>query len=145
MFIILIIQVGPKLLVLGKLTAENGLGKSLLERLHTTYQEFGDRAKQYIIPLCNNYRCHAALLKLSSDLFYESSLVPRGKIQVVAQHSLRFICSCLDKNPASFSDNEIEAKIIIREVENLLRTNTKVDASNVCIMSPSQRQVMIST
>ena len=88
--------------------------------------------------LCNNYRCHADLLKLSSDLFYESSLKAYGKI---APCTLRFICSSLDMNPASFCDNEIEAKIIIREVENLLHSNKKVDASSVCIMSPSQRQV----
>ena len=94
--------------------------------------------------LCNNYRCHADLLKLSSDLFYESSLVACGKIDVVAPYSLRFICSSLVKNPVSFSDNEIEAKIIISEVENLLCTNKKVNASNVCIMSPSQRQVYVN-
>ena len=94
--------------------------------------------------LCNNYRCHADLLKLSSNLFYESSLVACGKIDIVAPYSLQFICSSLEKNPASFSDKEIEAKIIIKEVENLLCTNKKLNASNVCIMSPSQRQVYIN-
>ena len=91
--------------------------------------------------LRNNYRCHADLLKLSSDLFYEASLEPCGKIDVVGPYALRFICSCLDTNPASLSVNEKEAKIIIREVEKLLCTNKKVDANNICIMSPSQRQV----
>ena len=91
--------------------------------------------------LRNNYRCHADLLKLSSDLFYQASLKPCGKIDVVAPYTLRFICSSLDTNPASLSENEKEAKIIIREVEILLCTSKKVNASSVCIMSPSQRQV----
>ena len=131
----------PKLLVLGKIPLENGLGDSILERLHTTYQKSGTTAKKYAVTLRNNYRCHADLLKLSSDLFYEASLKPCGKIDVVAPYTLRFICSCLDTNPASLSKNEKEAKIIIREVEKLLCTNKKVNASSVCIMSPSERQV----
>ena len=69
-------QVGPRTLVLGKEAKENGLGRSVLERLHSLYHSpaFSEKAKAYSAPLLTNYRCHPGILRLPSHLFYDATL-----------------------------------------------------------------------
>ncbi len=69
-------QVGPRTLVLGKEAKENGLGRSVLERLHSLYHSpaFSEKAKAYSASLLTNYRCHPGILRLPSHLFYDATL-----------------------------------------------------------------------
>ena len=69
-------QVGPRTLVLGKEAKENGLGISVLERLHHLYHspKFSESAKAYSASLLTNYRCHPGILRLPSHLFYDATL-----------------------------------------------------------------------
>ena len=63
-------QLAPE--VYSDLAAERGLGVSLLERLHNTY----DADHPCRIRLCQNYRSHAEIVKLTSNLFYGNEIEP---------------------------------------------------------------------
>ena len=67
---------GPQTLVLGKEARKNGLGVSLLRRLHECYNlpENKEMARMYSSVMLNNYRCHRQIVQTVSDLFYASSL-----------------------------------------------------------------------
>ena len=71
-----IIKVGPDTLVLGQKARDHGLGNSLLTRLHALYSspDNKERAEPYTAKLLTNYRCHDSILKLPSELFYNSKL-----------------------------------------------------------------------
>ena len=136
----LIIQVGPKQVVLGGVAQENGLGVSLLERLHKSYLEI-ELANHYTVVLRNNYRCLPEILDLSSSLFYDSTLTACAKVPRIKKYPLHFICLSESNHPAVLNSCEdlFEADIIIEEVVNLIQQDY-VDAT-IRIMSPSQRQV----
>ena len=70
------LQVGPRTLVLGEEAKENGLGVSVLERLHTLYHshEYSEKAEAYSASLLTNYRSHPGILRLPSHLFYDATL-----------------------------------------------------------------------
>lgn len=63
-------QLAPE--VYSDLAAERGLGISLLERIHNLYSP--DHPCR--IRLCQNYRSHADIVRLTSNLFYGSEVEP---------------------------------------------------------------------
>lgn len=63
-------QLAPE--VYSDLAAERGLGVSLLERIHTLYSP----QHPCRIRLCQNYRSHADIVKLTSSLFYGNEIEP---------------------------------------------------------------------
>lgn len=69
-------QVGPETLVLGEEARRNGLGQSLLRRLHTLYQspDYRMGAEMYTAALLSNWRNHREIVKLVSKLFYRDTL-----------------------------------------------------------------------
>ena len=102
------------------------------------------RAKRYSVILRNNYRCASAILQLPSKLFYQSSLIPRARRTSIGRYPLGFICSSISREAMALCENELEAKIILQEVENIIIKNC-VTPNRICIMSSSKRQVSIVT
>ena len=144
------VQVGPRLLVLGNEPQQNGLGTSLLERLHKHYETLGEMSQQHSISLLTNYRCHSGILTLPSSLFYGSTLqcrVPDESAHPDAPYPLVFVCSSLDASIQSIRNdtNEIEARHLLQQVSKFIanwpRAWGNVDRSQICIMTPSANQV----
>ena len=141
------LQVGPKLLVLGEEAQSNGLGISLLERLHAQYDK-----KQFAcsVTLLTNHRCHSGILMLPSSLYYHSTL-QCGKENDTPHHlvpfPLTFVCSDVKQSKGETSGvNEAEANIIMEEVEKHFKTWPKSwsrQEKRICIMSPSADQVQL--
>ena len=145
------VQVGPRLLVLGNEPQQNGLGTSLLERLHKHYETLGGMSQQHSISLLTNYRCHSGILTLPSSLFYGSTLqcrVPEESAHPDAPYPLVFVCSSLDASIQSIRNdtNEIEARHLLQQVSKFItnwpRAWGNVDRSQICIMTPSANQVL---
>ena len=135
-------QVGPKLLVLGKTAQEYGLAQSLLERLHDSYMEIPEAKKHSVVHLRNNYRCVANILKVPSELFYDSRLIPCSrKTHGVKGFPLQFICSSMSREPLSLCDSDHEANIVVKTVKNILQNMPQITPLQMCILCSSQRQV----
>ena len=117
-------QVGPSLLVLGEVATKYGLGVSLLERLHKTYNDdtFIDASTAHCATLLKNYRCHHAIVSLPSYLFYNSALLTAGnratsRLHPQAKYPLHFICSSLsDKQEVKDGINKVEVILLLNEV-----------------------------
>ncbi|XP_038114502.1 probable helicase with zinc finger domain isoform X1 [Culex quinquefasciatus] len=78
-------QMSPELL--SNYAKERKLDISLLERLYDHYpNDF-----LYKILLCENYRAHEAIIKFTSELFYEQKLITSGK---QLKHESRFVPRC---------------------------------------------------
>ena len=61
--------------MLGKVPRENGLSDSLLVRLRNQYRKLlGAASQAHQSELLINYRCHSAIVRLPSRLFYDCSL-----------------------------------------------------------------------
>ena len=73
--------------MLGKVPRENGLADSLLVRLHNLYSKLPGAAAHQA-KLLINYRCHPAIVRLPSRLFYDC----RIKVSV-------YVCACMYKIP----------------------------------------------
>lgn len=67
-------QLAPE--VYSDLSKERGLGTSLLERLHHVYTP----NHPCRISLCQNYRSHAEIVRLTSNLFYGNEIEPSGPL-----------------------------------------------------------------
>ncbi|XP_038120909.1 probable helicase with zinc finger domain isoform X1 [Culex quinquefasciatus] len=75
-------QMSPELL--SNYAKERKLDISLLERLYDHYpNDFPCK-----ILLCENYRAHEAIIKFTSELFYEQKLITSGK---QLKHESRFV------------------------------------------------------
>lgn len=140
---------GPKLLVLGKEAQSNGLGISLLERLHAQYDKRQFPSKRFCsVTLLTNHRCHSGILMLPSSLYYHSTL-RCGKKNDTPHHlvpfPLTFVCSDVKQpNSETSGVNEAEADVIMKEVEKYFKTWPKSwsrQEKRICIMSPSADQV----
>lgn len=101
--------------MLGEETRENGFKLSLLERLQMKYEEIGQPAKDYLVTLSNNYRCHQDILAIPHQLFYSGlkSKALEADPHPKAPYPLLFICSNLTSNVCS---PEIEAHILLEHV-----------------------------
>ena len=143
------------MLVLGSKARDNGLDKSLLERLLLHYQGMGDIASNHHITLVTNYRCHPDILELSGSLFYETPLKPPEdkappKLHPDYSTSFVFVCSsyCEKVEETNKNTNEEEAIIILDKLKELsekwpYREWGDRDLFKACIMSPSRSQVYI--
>ncbi|XP_071518358.1 probable helicase with zinc finger domain [Panulirus ornatus] len=108
-------QLSPE--VFSKFCEERGLGTSLLERLYDLYP--ADSPCK--IMLVENYRSHSAIIKYTSDLFYEGRLVASGKQTAHPKfHPLTFFTArgedFQDPNSTAFHNNsEVSGKSIIAD------------------------------
>ncbi len=126
---------------MGKIAQENGLAQSLLERLHDSYMRIPEAKKHSVVHLRNNYRCVANILKVPSELFYDSRLIPRSrKTNGVKGFPLQFICSSTSDKTSFLSDSKPEANIVVQAVNDIL-SKMDTDPSQICVLSSSQRQV----
>ena len=136
--------------MLGELPREKGFSVSLLERLEKHYQEVGGAALHYLVRLVTNHRCHEDILSLAEELFYKPDL--KSKVPVDSTHPdapfpLTFVCSSISPHqPSEDPVNELEARVVIEQMSKYTtgwpqdRWGTK-HPSEICIMSPSRRQV----
>ena len=151
--VLLHIQVGPRLLVLGEEAQRYGLGTSLLERLHTLYDKANRSSSSNAcsatsVTLLTNYRCHSGILMLPSSLYYQSTLqcrVPDSEAHDLAPFPLVFSCSDVKQsNNTTSGGNEEEAGVLIEEVCKYFKKWPKhwdKKDKKICIMSPSPVQV----
>ena len=118
---------------------------SLLQRLHDQYIEIGGTALQYVASLDVNYRSHAALLDLPSKLFYGSKLIPcyRVPYHLEAPYPLKFISSSFENIISANMDNEIEAKLLLSEVQRFAKYKSW-ELKDICIMTTNLRQVFVN-
>ena len=142
------------MLVLGNKARNNGLDKSLLERLLLHYEQLGPVTSEHRVTLCTNYRCHPDILQLSGSLFYETPLQPPADKPPPPLHpdfptSFLFICSSINEEVAETNKNtnENEAIIILDKLRELndqwpYKEWGDRDLFRACIMSPSRSQVL---
>ena len=149
-------QIGPAMLVLGSKARDNGLGKSLLERLLLHYQGMEDVASNHHVTLVTNYRCHPDILELSGNLFYETPLkLPQDKapprLHPDYPTSFLFVCSSFSEKveETNRNTNEEEAIVILEKLKELSENWPYQewgdrDLFNGCIMSPNRSQVRMT-
>ena len=143
------------MLVLGSEARNNGLDKSLLERLLLHYQSMESMASNHHVTLVTNYRCHPDILELSGNLFYETPLKPPQdkappKLHPGYSTSFLFVCSSYGEKveETNRNTNEEEAVVILDKLKELsenwpCKEWGDKDLFNACIMSPSRSQVCI--
>ena len=141
------------MLVLGNKAQEHGLMCSLLQRLHQQYEDIGRRAESHCAVLLHNYRCHSAILRLSSSLFYNStlqSMVPDDISHPDAPYSLLFVCSSLDAS-TEYTPRDVdnaEAMLVLDQVKRFVDTWPymewkKRNLETICVMTVSSNQVSV--
>ena len=140
---------GPKSVVLGKEAWLNELSVSLLERLHSLYDESSLLSKSISLTLLTNYRCHSGILMLPSSLYYHSTLqcrVSDSTAHHLAPFPLTFVCSDITQDIRGTTGvSEREANAILKEVEKYFTKWPKhwcKEDKKICIMSPSADQVI---
>lgn len=136
---------------MGEIPQVNGLGMSLLERLHKLYDKASSSvAESCSINLLTNYRCHSGILMLPSSLYYHSTLlcsVPDSTAHHLAPFPLTFVCSDIRRNISKTSGvNENEVDILVKEVIKYFTKwpnhwPSESGDKKICIMSPSANQV----
>ena len=101
--------------MLGDETRDSGFKLSLLERLQMEYEKIGEPAKDYLLTLSTNYRCHEDILAIPNQLFYSGlkSKAQKADPHPKAPFPLLFICSNLTPNVCS---SEIEADVLLQQV-----------------------------
>ena len=118
---------------------------SLVERLHQHY----NNDCQWISNLLINYQNHEAIMQLSSNLFYDSTVVSKSssRLHPLTYYPLHFVCTSLvNKAFHNVSDvNEDEIAAVIEEVKCYtdpwpMQWGKKQRAS-VCIVASSGSQV----
>ena len=146
------LQVGPSILVLGDVAREYGLKYSVLERLHERYtSELYECSELHRMTLLTNYRCHHALLSLSSYLFYESALLTKAVASTFTHPragSLSFICSSLDNKVKMVkkSSNKLEVTLILDEVLKYIKNMPpECSIEDICVMAATENQVCTCT
>ena len=143
------------MLVLGSKARDNGLDKSLLERLLLHYRSMEGVASNHHVTLVTNYRCHPDILELSGNLFYETLLkLPQDKappkLHPDYSTSFLFVCSSYSEKveETNRNTNEEEAIVILEKLKELsenwpYKEWGDRDLSKACIMSPSRSQVSV--
>jgi helicase MOV-10 len=150
-------QLGP-VLASEEFSKPLGLGVSLMERMMScsTYLKSPAYDDRYVVQLLDNYRSHPAILKFSSDQFYEGTLrakmsltdqqkteawnfLPNRKFPIIF-HAVK-TPSQLD-GTSSYNDGEIE--VAIKYVKTLLTTKFGEEIltqSDIGIISPYLAQL----
>lgn len=142
------------MLVLGEAAIKNGLGQSLLERLHTAYNDesLADASTTHCATLLTNFRCHHAILSLPSYLFYDSSLITAAEavthLHPQATYPLYFICSDLS-NRKEVHDNKFEVTLLLQKMDKFVQNWPKEwgikDLSKICMMTTTSHQVSLGS
>ena len=75
--------------------------------------------------LLTNYRCHDSIMRLPSNLFFESTLHMRAqnsKLHPKTSSALEFFCTSMDNSVVASKDDfsEKEAKVTLEQVGKLL-------------------------
>ena len=153
MYVILCIQVGPKTVVLGENAIKYGLAESLIERLYSCYYDIGNNQWcPWVSKLLINYRSHEAIMRLSSNLFYNNTVVSKSdsKLHPSTCYPLHFVCTSLEigrfQDVSGIQDDEADA--VLREVQKYTevwpRRWGKRERSSVCVVASSRNQVCSS-
>ena len=134
-------------LVLGDEAQEYGLEKSLLRRLLNDYSAIGGLADSYRTTLVTNFRCDPAIVDLTSELFYESSLKCSEQL-VIANHPsapypLVFVCSSIDDSSCCVENatNITEARVVLNLIKKYV-TSWEEDPHEIAVISPHRSQVI---
>ena len=127
----------------------------------------------YIFPLAlllTNYRCHDSILRLPSNLFFNSTLQVRtnSELHPKTSSALRFVCTSMKSMIVSTEDCSMEeARITLEQVCSILLKYILIhkfillqvqrfvdpwpeaqwgerDLSSICVMASSKSQVMCS-
>lgn len=106
--------------MLGDETRASGFKLSLLERLQIEYERSGGPAKDYLLTLSTNYRCHKDILAIPHQLFYSGLKCKARKADPhpKAPYPLLFLCSNLTSNVCS---REIEALVLLEQVSFFIK------------------------
>jgi len=142
-------QVGPKTLVLGDKANRYGLAESLVERLYNLYCHY-HVDPQWVSNLLINYRSHEAIMHLSSNLFYDSTVVSKSdsRLHPHTYYPLYFVCTSL-KNSSFFNICDVhpdEAEVLLREVRKYTQpwpSQWGARKRSVCIVASSRSQVTL--
>ena len=74
--------------------------------------------------LLTNYRCHDSILRLPSNLFFESTLQVRthNKLHPKTSSALKFVCTSLDSSVvvSAVDYSEEEATLALEQVDYIL-------------------------
>ena len=119
---------------------------SLLERLQELYKQCGDNAMQHMVSLNINYRCHKEIVRIPSELFYESKIRIHPQCASAhpqAKYPLIFVCSALK----SHVDQNFEAKLLLTEARSFVALNWpnqwgRKDLSKISLVTASRTQVI---
>lgn len=147
-------QLGP--VIYSKDAVSYGLGKSYLERLfECDYYTGGD--ENYVTKLLRNYRCHPAILKLPSDLFYDGELIACKEETEETESTLYDLVDlpnnlfpvlfigiqgCDERegsNPSWF--NRIEASKVV-DIIRKLNNDIDLDDGDIGVITPYRQQVL---
>ena len=138
------------MLVLGENAIKYGLSDSLVERLYSCYYDNSNKQQcPWVFNLLINYRSHEAIMRLSSNLFYKSTIMSKSdaKLHPSTCYPLHFVCTSLkDGRFQGISDiHDDEADAVLREVKRYTEIWPKQwgkrENSSVCIIAPSRNQV----
>ena len=101
--------------MLGDEVRRSGFKLSLLERLQMIYEKSGAPAKDYLVTLSTNYRCHKDILAIPHQLFYTGLKCKAKKADPhpKAPYPVLFVCSNLT---TSMCSPEIEAQVLLEQV-----------------------------
>ncbi len=137
-------QLSPE--VFSPFALERNLNKSLLERLYHLYPaDFPCK-----IMLCENYRSHEAIIKYTSDLFYDQKLLASGRQPAHGEwHPLTLFSTkgedMQDVNSTSFY-NDAEVYEVVTRVADLQQNWPKAwghrDENSIGVVTPYYDQVM---
>lgn len=143
--------------MLGNEARENGLKKSLLERLYSIYDtpDLLEVSQDHSATLLTNFRCHHALLSLPSYLFYGSALVTVAEatnaLHPDALYPIHFVCSDLNEEivEVSESQNETEVLVVLSELKKYVSDKKwpkeewgERNLEDICIMAATANQVI---
>ncbi|KAF8721229.1 hypothetical protein HU200_023151 [Digitaria exilis] len=144
-------QLGP--VVYSKQAEKEGLGISYLQRLLFDFEQYQTGDRNYVTKLVKNYRCHPAILKLPSELFYGDELVPCKEDEVSSAYyciglpnksfPVLFvgIQGCDERegtNPSWF--NRIEVSKVVSIIRNLTKGDA-VSEADIGVITPYRQQV----
>ncbi|CAG9565265.1 unnamed protein product [Danaus chrysippus] len=142
-------QLGP--VCLSKEARDRGLGQSLLERLHKTYENlYSDR--NFITMLVKNFRSDPDILAIPNELFYDNclqacadpdplsrrSILGYGAERAVVFHTVHSREQRIGNAPSYFNEKELE---MLKRYTTALIQNHSVSGKDIGIIAPYIRQV----
>ncbi|XP_026314973.1 RNA helicase Mov10l1-like isoform X2 [Hyposmocoma kahamanoa] len=147
------LQLGP--VIISHNARRLGLGLSLMERLKTNCELYSAERNDdnYMVMLKNNFRSHADILHIPSELFYMKQLrvlanedplsrtdilCERAQSRAIVFHGVLSKEQRMGKSPSYF--NDMESKIVQVYIELLIKQH-KVLPEDIGVVTPYIRQV----